>query len=461
MKKHKPQIWKVMLAGLLGVVAVFPNYSSTTASAASTSKWPQLTEIVQPIIESADKEGIRVSVGIRDLNGAYENQKILLGNDSVYKPASTIKMALVSTLMLQVDAGKKSLSDTVTVEPDDVVGGTGSLQKETFPQQITLDRLARLMITQSDNTATNVLIDAVGLDQVQALMDQLDLKVMHLGRKMFASAPTPEQDNYINAEDLVTLLEKIYKGEFLTDKSRNQIITWMSAQEVNTKFGAALPTAPIAHKTGENANVTHDVGYFLVPGHEIAISVMTEVTTTTDFDEAQKLGNPVVQSVAKAVYGYLMSGETQGDASTTMTRAAFVKLLVPALGLQVKSPSSSFVDVSSDSDFAKYATAAYQAGIVNGTTGNKFEQDSLITRAEMITMYVRAYEYIHGEITDYSESSSYNDMDTAPTWAIPSALKAQHLWGANSDSDETLNPSQKVNQAEGHKMIERLWFTNN
>ena len=158
------------------------------------------------------------------------------------------------------------------------------------------------MITQSDNTATNVLIDVVGLNKVQALMDELGLDVMHLGRKMFAAAPTPEQDNYINAEDLVHLLASIHSGEFLSDNSRDQIIDWMKAQEVDTKFGAALPDAPIAHKTGENANVTHDAGYFLLPGREIAISVLTEVTTTSSFDEAQAIGNPVVQEIAKAVY---------------------------------------------------------------------------------------------------------------------------------------------------------------
>ncbi|KAA9004125.1 serine hydrolase [Paenibacillus spiritus] len=241
----KSSIFKITLITSLLTVSLLPGFQPATVSAnATAANLSGIAGVVQPIIDKAWKDGIRVSVGMEDLSGSYADDGIVLGKDDTYKPASTIKMALVSALMQQVDNGTLKLSDTVTVEPADVVGGTGSLQKESFPKEVTLERLARLMITQSDNTATNVLIDVVGLDKVQALMDKLGLKVMHLGRKMFASAPTPEQDNYINAADLVTLLEKIYDGTFLTTASRNQIITWMAAQEVNTKFGTALPDAP-------------------------------------------------------------------------------------------------------------------------------------------------------------------------------------------------------------------------
>ncbi|WP_217592523.1 serine hydrolase [Cohnella sp. GbtcB17] len=391
MMTKKTSMIKITLFASLLTASFFPGIRPTSAFASGES--PNLTEIsgvVQPIIDEAWKDGVRVSVGIEDLGGAYGNDGVLLGRDDTYKPASTIKMALVSTLMQQVDDGILKLSDTVTVKPTDVVGGTGSLQKETFPQDVTLDRLARLMITQSDNTATNVLIDVVGLDKVQALLDNLDLKVMHLGRKMFASAPTPEQDNYINAKDLATLLKDIYDGTFLTAESRNRIIAWMGAQEVNTKFGAALPEAPIAHKTGENANVTHDVGYFLLPGRELAISVMTEVTTTDDFDEAQAIGNPVVQQVAKAVYNQMLE-DNEANAGKPMTRAEFTSMLARELGLKMAAgQGKAFADVGTDSPYYAEIMAAREAGIVNGLSGSSFAGDSIISRAEMTTMFIRA-----------------------------------------------------------------------
>lgn len=455
----KPFFTKIVLLTSLFTATLLPGLGTPKVFAESeNSDLTGIAKLVQPIIDNASKGGIRVSVGIEDLSGAYGDDGVLLGKDDTYKPASTIKMALVSTLMQQVDNGIHKLSDTVTVNPSDVVGGTGSLQKEKFPQDVTIERLAKLMITQSDNTATNVLIGVVGLDQVQVLLDKLNLKVMHLGRKMFADAPTPQQDNYINAKDLVTLLKEIYEGSFLSTKSRNQIIAWMGAQEVNTKFGAALPGAPIAHKTGENANVTHDAGYFLLPGRELAISVMTEVTTTDDFDEAQALGNPVVQQIAKAVYNQ-MSADNTTDAGKPVTRAVFTALLARELGLKPtqQGQGNAFTDVASSSPYYKEILAAREAGLVYGLPDNSFGADTVITRAEMTTLFMRAYEYVHGKVNPEIVELAYKDQAQLAGWAEEAVLKATSLRKIAGYADGTFRPSAKANYADAVKVISGLW----
>lgn len=459
------------------------NYLSDhpSASPSTASAWPAMSLAVAPIVDAAERQGIRVSVGIKDLSGQAGNAQVLLGSRQSYMPASTIKMALVSTLMQQVDKGVLTLDQKVTVKPEDVVGGTGSLQKETFPQDVTIERLARLMITQSDNTATNVLIDVVGLDKVQALMDQLGLKTMHLGRKMFAAAPTPEQDNYIDAADLVTLLDKIYNHAFLSAQSSGQIIDWMKAQEVNTKFGAALPDAPIAHKTGENANVTHDVGYFLVPGKEIAISVLTEVTTTGNFDEAQAIGNPIVQSVAKAVYNVLTHNDkftdvkpghwaeslieeaaaanvVKGTSASTfspdrnITRAEFVSLLARSLGLTASTGGQPFTDVPSEAWYAADVAAAQAAGIALGSDG-AFRPSDPVSRAEVVSLIIRAYEYKHGLIAAPATTASFRDATSIPSWASEAVAKSGSLQLVNGYQDGTFRPGNPATRAEAAKLI--------
>ncbi|WP_411552771.1 serine hydrolase [Paenibacillus lautus] len=455
------------------------------AEAVSADTWPALLLAVNPIIREAEDKGIRVSVGLKDLSGKPGDRELLLGSRQSYMPASTIKMALVSALMKEVDAGKLTLEETVKVEKEDVVGGTGSLQKETFPQDVTIERLAKLMITQSDNTATNVLIDVVGLDEVQNLMDELGLDVMHLGRKMFAAAPTPEQDNYIDAEDLVHLLAYIHSGSFLSDNSRDQIIDWMKAQEVDTKFGAALPDAPIAHKTGENANVTHDAGYFLVPGREIAISVLTEVTTTSSFDEAQAIGNPVVQEIAKAVYETLESEMTftdvpedywaapyiegavaaslvNGSSETTfaperpISRAEAASMLARSLRLKPGLASPPFHDIPADRWYAADVAAAYASGIVSGRSESVFDPYSPVSRAELAAMMTRAYEYVHGPLPGYDDGLSFQDASEIPDWSRESILKAVQLDFVNGYSDDTFRPDSVASRAETLKMIVRL-----
>ncbi|MFS0724560.1 serine hydrolase [Paenibacillus sp. 1P07SE] len=464
------------------------NYQLDYASASvSPLHLPQLVRSVEPLIQDASERGIRVSVAIKDLSGSFGYKELHLGSRQPYMPASTIKLALAAALMQQVDKGELSLSDEVEVTPEDVVGGTGSLKEETFPQQVTLERLARLMITQSDNTATNVLIDVVGLETVQQLMDELGLTVMHLGRKMFASAPTPEQDNYIDAADLTTLLEEIYQGEVLSEASSGQLIAWMGEQEVDTKFGSALPQAPIAHKTGENANVTHDAGYFLVPGRELAISVLTEVTTTGVFSEAQTIGNPIVQEIARAVYGVLTyehpytdvpehhwaapsirqaaaAGLTEGmpdgrfEPDAPVTRAHYAALLARTLQLHAAADPV-FVDVEAGSWYASAIAAVHEAGIVSGGAGEAFHPEALLTRAELAVMTLRAYEYAGGGLPVESGAEAYADESRIPAWALTAVRQARQLGVLEGYPDGSFQPDGTASRAEVIKVITGLWNT--
>jgi len=443
--------------------------------------WPEMALTLLPIIDQAQREGIRVSVGLKDLSGKTKKEAVF-GSEQSYAPASTIKMALVTALMRQVDRGVLSLEDRVTVLPEVVVGGTGSLQYETFPQEVTIERLARLMITQSDNTATNVLIDVVGLDTVQELMDDLGLTVMHLGRKMFASAPTPQQDNYINAADLTSLLSEIYEGDLLSAQSRELIIGWMKAQEVNTKFGAVLPDVTIAHKTGENANVTHDTGYFLIPGKETAVTVLTEVTTTSDYATAQSIGNPLIQKIAVAVYETLVRESTYTDVpadhwassyieavtkaaiiggttgttfepESAMTREEFVAMLARSLGLTSDGGEPSFPDVPGDSLYAAEIAAAEKAGITKGKPDGTFGFGDEISRAEMVTMLIRAYEYANGAVEGYSSKLPYSDGESVPDWALEATAKATFIGLIGGYEDGTYRPGASVTRAEAAKVI--------
>ncbi|MFC4555603.1 serine hydrolase [Georgenia faecalis] len=262
-----------------------------------------LTAIVEPYIAQAAENGIRVAVGYSDLTA--EDGRLLLGSPEPYNPASVIKLSLLATVMRQAERGLLDLDAPITISPYMVVGGSGTLQNEEMPFTTTVREVARRMVVVSDNTATNVLLYYTGIPTTQALLDDLGLEVMRFNRQMFPGDLIDSPPNVIDAADTLTLLEEMYRGDLLTTASRDQILTWMSQQEVDTKFGAVLGDKPIAHKTGETGNVTHDTGYFLVPGHESAVVVLTEVTDSPSFEETQRIGNPVVQDIGLAIYDYL------------------------------------------------------------------------------------------------------------------------------------------------------------
>lgn len=258
----------------------------------------------QTIVEEAADNGIRVSVGLADISAGEGGTRIIGSRDS-YNPASTIKLVLLATVMRQADRGMLNLDAPISISPYMVVGGSGDLHREQMPYTTTVSDVARRMVVLSDNTATNVLLYYVGLPTVQELLDNLDLGTMKLHRQMFPGDKIPPPANVTDAADTVALLQAIYAGDLLSEASRTQILDWMRAQEVDTKFGAVLDGEHIAHKTGETGKVTHDVGYFLVPGSETIVAVFTEVETSTGYEETMRIGNPVVQEIAKAVWDAL------------------------------------------------------------------------------------------------------------------------------------------------------------
>lgn len=244
------------------------------------------------------------SVTVRDLSGRYGGQQLSVNGDAVYKAASVIKLQILVELLRQVECGAYALDDEILVTAADLVGGAGTLRSEGgFPKPVAIDRLAHLMVTVSDNSATNILIDRVGgFDAVNALNDTIGLDQAYLGRKMIAPAnPALRQENYMTSDDMAATLAVIWDGTLLTPEHNAWILDTMRQQTVATKFKAALPPGtPLAHKTGELGDVSHDVGYILVPGHELSISVLTDGPRTPT-------GDQLVRDLTRAAYDELIA----------------------------------------------------------------------------------------------------------------------------------------------------------
>jgi beta-lactamase class A len=118
---------------------------------------------------------------------------VALDADAVVQTASVIKLAILFEAMEQVRAGKAHWDDKIQLEPGDAVSGSGILLFLDAPQTLTLKDVLTLMIVMSDNTATNLAIDRIGLDAVNARAAWMGLKETHLYKKIGkpASGPMP------------------------------------------------------------------------------------------------------------------------------------------------------------------------------------------------------------------------------------------------------------------------------
>lgn len=191
--------------------------------------------------------------------------------------ASTIKVLILAELLRQVEEGKFSLEQKVSIRKEDWTGGDGVLKELEPGHAFTLKELATLMIIVSDNLATNRLIDLVGMDRVNALGKHLGLTAAHLGRKMMDSAAKKRgEDNWICADDLGLLFRKIDEGTLVSPRASALMLDILKRQQQGERLQRYLPEeVPLAHKCGDLDGVENDGGIFLLPGHPYILVVLT------------------------------------------------------------------------------------------------------------------------------------------------------------------------------------------
>ncbi len=162
-----------------------------------------------------------LGVAILDLGTGHE---LLVHPDEVFPQASSIKIAVLAELYHQDGesadgkSGRARLNDSYTVRRSDLVADSDIMGGLTpGVTKLTNRDLATMMVPVSDNSATNVLIDLVGMDNVKQLMDSLGLKNTQLRRKMMdLKAAAEGRENISTPREMMHLLEALYRRKVFT-----------------------------------------------------------------------------------------------------------------------------------------------------------------------------------------------------------------------------------------------------
>ena len=184
------------------------------------------------------------------------------GSDEAYLAASVIKFPLFLHILRLASEGKADMSEHIKVTEADKVPVCGALTLFTDEPSPDIRTLCRLMISLSDNTATNVLMKHFGIDHINAGFRKMGLEKTHIERLLFDSeASSHGKENYICPREIGMLLEKLYKNEFINEEVCKEAIDTLLLQQINHKLdGKICGAVPIAHKTGEDDNLSNDVG---------------------------------------------------------------------------------------------------------------------------------------------------------------------------------------------------------
>ena len=218
--------------------------------------------------------------------------------DEIFPLASTIKVAILYELFKQADEGRLNLDEVRALDRRHVVGGSGVLTQLTAPAMPLRD-YAILMVVLSDNTATNLLIDAVGMENVTRRMNALGMKTLLLRRKMIdAEAARRGDENVGTPNDVARLLTAIYRSEGLTKASSDAIIEILRKPKASALRDGVPGNVPVANKTGTLEGVAADAGIVYLADRPYVF------VATTTFLQSNAAGVVAIRAASQAAFEY-------------------------------------------------------------------------------------------------------------------------------------------------------------
>ena len=243
----------------------------TTPPAKQKVLWQKLESKLEQIDQNLD--GV-MGVAVEDLT---TGDHYFLREDEVFAQASSIKITVLANLYLEAQQGKLKLTDLYTLQSSDLVPDSDIMNGLTPGiTRVTLRDLATMMVAVSDNAATNVLIDRVGIENVNAMLDSLGLTHTHLRRKMMdLEAAKQGRENVSTPREMMTLLDAIYHGKLLSRESTADFFKVLSTNKESFIPRDLPPELKVANKPGELEAVRNDSGVVFVEGRPYVICVMT------------------------------------------------------------------------------------------------------------------------------------------------------------------------------------------
>jgi len=208
-----------------------------------------------------------------------------------FPTASAIKLAIVYELFKQAAEKRIDLEEKVTLDRRQAVGGTGVLVEMGTPT-LSIRDYAVLMVTLSDNTATNVLIDRLGMDKIVARMQGLGLNATKLRRHMMDTAAARRGDENVSTPDELARLLRT-----MNETMPDAIALLKKPKENRLRKGLPEGVAS-ADKSGELEGVRVDAGVVYAKNRPYVLCVMTTFLK----DEAE--GERAIEEISRVAYEY-------------------------------------------------------------------------------------------------------------------------------------------------------------
>ncbi len=395
-----------------------------------------LSERLMPLISAHEGD---VAVAVKHLKtGESFSHKA----DEPMPTASLIKLPVMVEAYRQASEGKIDLKAMVTFEDDDKTPGSGILSTQfSSGATFTLRDAIRLMIAYSDNSATNLVVEKIGLPATTEQMDKLGLPNTRLHAFVFRpmSSIAPERSKKFGlgsttASEMIRLVEMIQAKKIVTPEACDAMMDHLRHCE-DKRLSKLLPAGvKVAHKTGSVAVVRTDAGLIEAKSGPIAMCVLTNNNKDQRWTD-ENAGEVLTSKIARAVYDHFEGSTATADRQPSELKKGAEGQLVQAVQRTLNARMAPSPNLSEDGDFGPATEGAVKAfqtakklavtGVVNAETfkalGPLLFDDVKQPPPEEVNSATLS--------RDSREALDGPPLTTCKSWAIADAKTGKLLWG--------------------------------
>lgn len=271
-------VFAVILTAVSGVFV--PVYfksvleARTKAEDAASERRGKFNELMFDLEARAAGFPGEVGIYIKDL---LTGQTIEINSTKLLPSASLVKVPIMAAVYQAQKEGKFKLSDKIILKRRHKIRDCSRLFNAKSGRAFMVKDVVERMVTESDNTATNMLVDALGFGYLNTKFMQFGLKDTDLRRGvMDLKWREAGIENYTTAYDMGVILENIYKGALIDKESSEAMLTTLKRQHVNDRIPRFLPDGlVVAHKTGSLKDTISDCGIVFTDEGDFIICVLT------------------------------------------------------------------------------------------------------------------------------------------------------------------------------------------